>query len=312
MLSSGGNIDFLSESIKNSEELGNGALLMTNGYTCAIIWAKLFYYIFDSHSHNENGLESDCEYSTLLKFKSIASLQEYIRVKYLCNVEEMQYDMQYIKVETTTDAIHTISKATLRARDNERKNLKWKQVRGSEYEIPAAEAKRQRDKEYYKNVKGTQKHEELKKRWREYSQNRREILDTEKYTVDKEHMRQYSQNRHYDIIGTEKHAVLKVSMRQRSQVRHDNIIGTEKHADLKENMRQRSQARHDNIIGTEKHTKLKECMRQYSHIRRMYVCMPFYVVHYHNNLMKAHHYHKSHQISSANLEKMNIIILVFK
>ena len=42
------------------------------------------------------------------------------------------------------------------------------------------------------------------------------------------------------------------------------------------------------------------------------VCMPFYVVHYHNNLMKAHHYHKSHQISSANLEKMNIIILVFK
>ena len=40
--------------------------------------------------------------------------------------------------------------------------------------------------------------------------------------------------------------------------------------------------------------------------------MPFYVVHYHNNLMKAHHYHKSHQVSSANLEKMNIIILVFK
>ena len=35
----------------------------------------------------------------------------------------------------------------------------------------------------------------------------------------------------------------------------------------------------------------------------MYVCMPFYVVHYHNNLMKAHHYHKSHQISSAGLEK---------
>ena len=44
----------------------------------------------------------------------------------------------------------------------------------------------------------------------------------------------------------------------------------------------------------------------------MYVCMPFYVIHYHNNLMKAHHYYKSHQISSASLEKMNIIILVFK
>ena len=44
----------------------------------------------------------------------------------------------------------------------------------------------------------------------------------------------------------------------------------------------------------------------------MYVCMPFYVVHYHNNLMKAHHYHKSHQIPSDSLEKMNIIILMFK
>ena len=44
----------------------------------------------------------------------------------------------------------------------------------------------------------------------------------------------------------------------------------------------------------------------------VFVCMPFYVVHYHNNLMKAHHYHKSHQIPSDSLEKMNIIILMFK
>ena len=43
----------------------------------------------------------------------------------------------------------------------------------------------------------------------------------------------------------------------------------------------------------------------------MYACMPFYVVHYDNNLMKAHHYHKSHQIPSDSLEKMNIIILMF-
>ena len=47
-------------------------------------------------------------------------------------------------------------------------------------------------------------------------------------------------------------------------------------------------------------------------MKRPYVCMPFYVVHYHNNLMKAHHYHKSHQILSASLEKLNIIILMFK
>ena len=45
----------------------------------------------------------------------------------------------------------------------------------------------------------------------------------------------------------------------------------------------------------------------------MYVCMyAFYVVHYHNNLMKAHHYHKSHQIPNDSLEKMNIIIIMFK
>ena len=52
-------------------------------------------------------------------------------------------------------------------------------------------------------------------------------------------------------------------------------------------------------------------MRYFPHVC-MYVCIPFYVVHYHNNLMKAHHYHKSHQVSSVSLEKMNIIILVFK
>ena len=47
----------------------------------------------------------------------------------------------------------------------------------------------------------------------------------------------------------------------------------------------------------------------------MYVCM--YVCRFTsfittNNLMKAHHYHKSHQIPSDSLEKMNIIILMFK
>ena len=52
---------------------------------------------------------------------------------------------------------------------------------------------------------------------------------------------------------------------------------------------------------------VKECMSCLFNLMYvcMYVCMPFYVIHYHNNLMKAHHYHKSHQISSASLEKMN-------
>ena len=46
--------------------------------------------------------------------------------------------------------------------------------------------------------------------------------------------------------------------------------------------------------------------------RALAASMLFYVVHYHNNLMKAHHYHKSHQIPNDSLEKMNIIILMFK
>ena len=61
-----------------------------------------------------------------------------------------------------------------------------------------------------------------------------------------------------------------------------------------------------NIDAYKENTNLKLLLEQYTMIvsdpthlsgsllDHIYVCMPFYVVHYHNNLMKAHHYHKSH------------------
>ena len=156
------NVAFFAESIKNSKDIGNGALFLTNGYTCAIIWSKQYYFIFDPHSHDQNGHISDGGYSALLKFRSATALQHYIRQTYLFNMDEAQYDLHYIKVEVSAHASETISKTVLRLRDKERRSLKRKQTTLVNYE-KAAEAKRQRDRECYRKKIGTERHEKIKK-----------------------------------------------------------------------------------------------------------------------------------------------------
>ena len=57
-------------------------LLSTGGYTTATIPSQNFFYIFDSHSRDERGL-NNCKWDIyLLKFIHIFEIEKYIQVAY--------------------------------------------------------------------------------------------------------------------------------------------------------------------------------------------------------------------------------------
>ena len=70
------------------------------GFSIAIIWNDQGFFIFDSHSHNTTGFHVRNGKAVLLKFSTISSVNNYIKVFYENNISfETQYDLQYINVE---------------------------------------------------------------------------------------------------------------------------------------------------------------------------------------------------------------------
>ena len=65
--------------VDNCLNLGNGALLVINGWALGIIWGKNCFFLLDSHSKNSNGNICQNSTSVLLKFETLTKLQEYIK-----------------------------------------------------------------------------------------------------------------------------------------------------------------------------------------------------------------------------------------
>ena len=63
-------------------------------------------------------------FSILLKFKGTDELQKYIREVYLCNVENAQYELQYIKMEQSETTVNVISERFNRSLKSSKKMCK--------------------------------------------------------------------------------------------------------------------------------------------------------------------------------------------
>ena len=234
MISREDNTDFIQESMRNCEDTGNGVLFLTNGYTCAIIWSKQNYFLFDSHGHNKEGLMSGDGPSILLGFCCTDDLQKYIRRLYLCNVEETPYELQYIKIENSKNALD-IASAAKYIRHYERKQLKRKEDSDNGIVIQKPlKSKRQLNKDYFDSIKGTEQHEVLKKRKRQNSKVRFDVVEgTEMHEFRKEQMKNYSSELQDSIKGTNAHEFRKEQMKNYSSELQDSIKGTKAHDNKK-------------------------------------------------------------------------------
>ena len=84
-------------------------LLFMGGYTTAVISSQNFFYVFDSHSRDERGLNIANGRSVLLKFRYIFEIEKYIQVAYLKYRDQQQlyFQAQFIRIKT--EVIEVIS-----------------------------------------------------------------------------------------------------------------------------------------------------------------------------------------------------------
>ena len=86
------------EIVNSTRQIGTGALLVNN-YILGLIWGADSIYLFDSRSKDEYENLSTTDTAVLLKFDSLRSLENYVRLVYYNNLPQTLYfQVQYIKV----------------------------------------------------------------------------------------------------------------------------------------------------------------------------------------------------------------------
>ena len=90
----------ISDIIGNCSNLGNGALLIINGYALGVIWIKYCFFLFDSHSKNSSGNICQNDASVLLKLETLSKLQEYVKDIHYVGLkhETLYFQIQFINL----------------------------------------------------------------------------------------------------------------------------------------------------------------------------------------------------------------------
>ena len=234
-------IDVLATSISECEDIGHGVLVLVNGYTFAVIWAKSSYYLFDSHGHDSEGIIAENGTSILLMFQTTKELQKYIQEVYLnVGATRTQYEFQYIKVEKNkSDAVEIVANI-VKSRHYEMRCLKRKNM----------DAKHQEDL-----------NEKKRQRWKEEH-------DTPKQDLEKEKRRKHRKDNYSKIKGTEKHEVEKGNMQEYSK--------TQQTPDKRHNKRKENVCSSKRSTPAQRVEKFQQSIKQGPY----YICVPCNLCHY--------------------------------
>ena len=187
--------------------IGNGLIFTTHGYCFSLIWAKQKIYLFDPHSRNKDGSFIASGSSTLLAFKSLSNVENYIKteyVKHIQNFNETQFDLQYVNIVTEPTSISTILSSVNKARSKGRKQIYDAKFHGS---VKHEEIKKQK-RDTYATIIGTSQHDQVKKQMRDRYAT---IIGTPEHDTRKKQKR----DRYATIIGTPEHDTLKKQKRDR-------------------------------------------------------------------------------------------------
>ena len=82
--------------VGNCSNLGNGALLIINGYALGVIWGKNCFFLFDLYSKNSSGNICQNGTSVLLKFDS----QELLNLLDVSAIDETEADSSIVENES--------------------------------------------------------------------------------------------------------------------------------------------------------------------------------------------------------------------
>ena len=117
----------------NSNPSRSGLIFIIDGFTFAIIYSDRGVYVFDSHSRDENGFASPTGASVLLKFRTLADIEEYIRHVYLENNNNPQsyFQIQYFDIEIPRESSIDIQRSVTKSRKRSHDCLRQQKTRAS-------------------------------------------------------------------------------------------------------------------------------------------------------------------------------------
>ena len=90
---------------------GDGAVFICAGFGVAFMWNKTSVFLFDSHCRNDEGFHDHNGKATLLEFKSMTTLNNFLKTFFIENVvvsAETQDDLQYISINVSEENKHQI------------------------------------------------------------------------------------------------------------------------------------------------------------------------------------------------------------
>ena len=94
----------ITEIVNSAKQIGTGGQLIVNNYILGLILGTDSICLFDCHSKDEDGNLSGSGTEVLLKFGSLNSLENYIRlVNYNTFLHALYFQVQYIKVHCSVN-----------------------------------------------------------------------------------------------------------------------------------------------------------------------------------------------------------------
>ena len=151
----------------------DGAIIVINSFMFMIKLENKFFYLFDSHSRDKQGIQSNDGTSIVLKFKDIFEIKKYLRQVYLTesNQTKLWFQLQFFKCLCENDKSELIS--SFKSYQNKWSSLKYRSKKNDNI----------KRKVIYHQNKDNGKLEyfdQLKKSRSFYQQNKDQVLDEAK------------------------------------------------------------------------------------------------------------------------------------
>ena len=205
----------LFENHKINCDFSNGLIFTTGGFSFSLIWSKNSIFLFDSHSRDQTGAFVSTGSSVVLSFKHLIDVEHYIKAEYskqLANFNEMQYDLQYVKVTTKANT-SAICDSINKRRKKIKNHIYWNEM---------SDEKNKRRCEKYTELSRTPEHEEIKN---ENARKRAELFGTPEHDLEKLRKCQ----KRAELFGTPEHDKAK----KRKCQKRAELFGTPEHDEEK-------------------------------------------------------------------------------
>ena len=142
----------IAEIVNSAWQIGTGALLIVNNYIIGLIWGTDSIYLFGSHRKDKYDNLSSFGTAVLLKFDSLNSMENYIRlVYYNTSPQTLYFQVQFIRAHCSAKSKTTIKCALKKEQLASRRERDWGIKKTKDHNDP--EKKRDAAKKRYNNKK---------------------------------------------------------------------------------------------------------------------------------------------------------------